>query len=181
MPKKGEYVRFKNYEREIKPPIMIYADFENILVPEDNKKQYPGESYTNKYQKHVACSYIYKLICVDDNFIKPFKSSLVEDALREKCPNTDQKNSVSGPFLHSDAVYNFVNSLIEESKYCNDVMKKHFNKKLVMTKKDNEDFENSSKCWICDVYVDGDVKVDHCHITTKYRILRIAIVMSRLN
>ena len=96
MPKKGEYVRFKNYERKIKPPIMIYADFENILVPEDNKKQYPGESYTNKYQKHVACSYIYKLICVDDNFIKLFKSYLVEDALREKCPNTDQKNSVSG-------------------------------------------------------------------------------------
>ena len=50
-----------------------------------------------------------------------------------------------------------------------------------MTKKDNEDFENSSKCWIYDVYVDGDVKVDHCHITTKYRILRIAIVMPRLN
>ena len=110
-----------------------------------------------------------------------FKSYLAEDALREKCPNTDQENSVSGPFLHSDAVYNFVNSLIEESKYCNDVMKKHFNKKLVMTKKDNEDFENSSKCWICDVYVDGDVKVDHCHTTAKYRILRIAIVISRLN
>ena len=39
MPKRGEYVRFKNYERKIKPPIMIYADFENILVPEDNKKK----------------------------------------------------------------------------------------------------------------------------------------------
>ena len=25
--KKGEYVRFKNYEREIKSPFMIYADF----------------------------------------------------------------------------------------------------------------------------------------------------------
>ena len=37
--------------------------------------------------------------------------------------------------------------MIEESKYCSDVMKKHFNKELVMTKKDNEDFENSTKCW----------------------------------
>ena len=36
--------------------------------------------------------------------------------------------------------------MIEESKYCNDVMKKHFKKELVMTKKDNEDFENSNKC-----------------------------------
>ena len=36
MPKKGEYVRFKNYERKIKSPIMIYAHFEIILTPEDN-------------------------------------------------------------------------------------------------------------------------------------------------
>ena len=35
---------------------MIYADFESILVPEDNGKQNPNESYTNKYQ-HVDCSY----------------------------------------------------------------------------------------------------------------------------
>ena len=27
-------------------------------------------------------------------------------------------------------------------------MKNHFNKELVMTKEDNEDFENSTKCWI---------------------------------
>ena len=33
--------------------------------------------------------------------------------------------------------------MIEESKYCSDVIKKHFNKELVMTKKDNKDFENS--------------------------------------
>ena len=31
MPKKGEYVRFKNYERKIKSQYMIYADFEIIL------------------------------------------------------------------------------------------------------------------------------------------------------
>ena len=28
-------------------------------------------------------------------------------------------------------------------------MKKSFNIKLVMTKEDDEDFENSTKCWIC--------------------------------
>ena len=42
---------------------MIYADFESILVPEDKGKQNPDESYTNKYQKHVACGYGYKLVC----------------------------------------------------------------------------------------------------------------------
>ena len=50
-------------------------------------------------------------------------------------------------------------------------MKKHFNKQLVMTKKDNEGFEISPKCSVCDNdYIDGDVKVrDHSHITGKYR------------
>ena len=61
--------------------------------------------------------------------------------------------------------------MIEESKYCSDVMKKHFYKELVMTKKDKEDFKNSTKSRICDNdYNDTDVKVrDHCHITGKYR------------
>ena len=40
-----------------------------------------------------------------------------------------------------------------------------------MTEKDVQDFENSTKCWICDnAFVDGDVKVrDHCYITGKDR------------
>ena len=123
---------------------MIYANFENILVPEDNGKQNPNESYTNKCQKHVACSYGYKLVCVDDRFSKPFKS-----------------------YLGEDVVYNF---MIEASKYCSHVMKKHFNKELVMTKEDNDDFDNSTKCCVCDNdYIDGDVKArDHCHITAIY-------------
>ena len=68
-------------------------------------------------------------------------------------------------FLDEDAAYNFINSVIEESKYCSDAMKKYFNKELVMTKEDNENFKNSSKCWICDIdYVNNDVKVrDNCH------------------
>ena len=75
-----------------------------------------------KYQKHVACSYGYKLICVDDKFSNLFKS-----------------------YLGEDAVYNFISSMIEESKYCSDVIKRHFNKEFVMTKDDNENFENSTK------------------------------------
>ena len=60
---------------------MIYTDFERILVPEDNGKQNPNKSYTSKYEKHVACSYGYKLVCVVDKFSKPLKSYLREDAV----------------------------------------------------------------------------------------------------
>ena len=99
MPKKGEYVKFKNFGRK------IYPDFESILLPQYNGKQNPNESYTNKYKKHVACIYDCKLVRVDDKFSKPFKSNLGDDD-----------------------VYNFINSMIEEIKYCSDMMKKHFNK-----------------------------------------------------
>ena len=75
--------------------------------------------------------------------------------------------------------------MIEESTYCSDVMKKYFNKELVMTKKDNEDFENSTKCCICDNdYIDDDLKVrDHYHITRKYRgsAHRVCNINVRLN
>ena len=121
MPKNDEYVKFKNLEKKIKSQFMIYADFESILVPENNGKQNSNESYNSKYQKCVACSYGYKLLCVDDKFSKFFKS-----------------------YLGEDAVYNFISSIMEESKYYSDVMKKRFNKELVMTKKANEDFENST-------------------------------------
>ena len=35
--------------------------------------------------------------------------------------------------------------MIEESKYCSQVKKKHFDKDL-MPKEDNENFNNSTKC-----------------------------------
>ena len=40
-----------------------------------------------------------------------------------------------------------------------------------MTKEENKDLKNSTKCWIYDNdYIDTDVKVrDHCHITGKYK------------
>ena len=50
---------------------MIYADFESILLPEDNGKQHLHEPYKNKYQKHVSCSYGYELECVDNKYSKP--------------------------------------------------------------------------------------------------------------
>ena len=101
MPKKVEYVRFKNNERKLKPPFVIYADFESVLSPKENGQQNPDESYTNKYQKHVSCSYGYKLECVDDKFSKPFKS-----------------------YLCGDAVENFINSIIKEIKYYTGIMEK---------------------------------------------------------
>ena len=47
MPKKGEYIRFKKFEMEIKSSFIIYADFVSILALKDNEKQNFEESSTN--------------------------------------------------------------------------------------------------------------------------------------
>ena len=60
MPKNGEFVEFKNYGGKIKSP---------------------EESYLNKYQKQIACSYGYKLVSANGKFSKPFKTYLSEDSL----------------------------------------------------------------------------------------------------
>ena len=65
MLKKVEYVQFKNYEGKIKSTFIIYTDSESILVPENNEKQNARECNRNKNKKRIACSYSYKLGCVD--------------------------------------------------------------------------------------------------------------------
>ena len=62
----------------------------------------------------------------------------------------------------------------KKRKYYSDMIKKHFNKELVMTKEDNENFNNSTKCWIYyNDYIYDDVKVrDHYHNIGKYKCSR---------
>ena len=57
-------------------------------------------------KKHVAFSYGHKLVCVDDKFSKPFKS-----------------------YLGEYAVYNLINSMIEENEHWIDIKNKNFNKR----------------------------------------------------
>ena len=82
---------------------MIHADFESILVLENNGKENLDEPYTNKYQNHVSCNFCYKLVSADDPFSKLFNS-----------------------YLSQDAIHNFITSKVEESKHCSHVINKHF-------------------------------------------------------
>ena len=80
---------------------MINADFESVLIPEKNGKQNAAEFYLNKCQNRVGYSCGYKLVCVDDQFCKPFHLYLVQDA-----------------------VHKLSTSMTKESKYCSGMMKK---------------------------------------------------------
>ena len=64
-----------------------------------------------------------------------------------------------------DVGFKFIQCIFKEYNYCKDVRKKYFNKNLVMTAEQNEEFERSNICWICGKLIEiGDNKVrDHGH------------------
>ena len=67
-----------------------------------------------------------------------------------------------------NTVFKFIKCIFKEYGYCRSVTKKHFNKNLVMTAEENEEFERSNICWICDklTSLDDNKVRDHCHITS---------------
>ena len=102
---------FKNYFKQIPVPFNIYADFECNLK---SLECYEG-SYSKKYQDHIPCSFAYKLVCVDDKFTKPIVV-----------------------FRGENAAYEFIEAILKEYEYCKKVMKKHFNKNLIMTEEEEQ-------------------------------------------
>ena len=149
MPEKGEKVYFKNHHKHLPVPFIIYADFEALTEKIQGCQPNNEKSYTEAYQKHIDCGYGYKVVCCyDDKYSKPVQI-----------------------FRGENAVHQFMEAMLEEVKYCKKVIKKYFNKPLRMTEKNEEAFQKTEECHICDrKYTDKDVRVrDHCHITGKYR------------
>ena len=144
---KSDSISFKHYFKQILVPFKIYADFECLLkgVKSSGKN---NDSYTEKYQDHIPCSFAYKVVCVDNKFSK--KVVL---------------------YRGKNAAYKFIKAILEEYDYCKKMIKKHFNKNLIMSAKEEEKFQLSNSCWICDkLFHVGDEKVrDHCHVTGKHR------------
>ena len=70
-----------------------------------------------------------------------------------------------------NAVFKFIEEMLEEVNYCEKVTRNNFNKPLKMTIEDEQHFKQTDKCNICNKkYSIKDVRVrDHCHITGKYR------------
>ena len=104
--------------------------------------------YTKLYQKHIPNSIAAKLVCIYDKFTVSTKI-----------------------FTGSNSIKEFIEWVFEQKKYCNQIINKHFNKKLKMTIEDEDNYQNSQDCWIYNQKVinNKDKTRDHCHITGKYR------------
>ena len=147
-------VYFKNYHKSLPVPFCIVADFECITekITEKISSYQPSDrkSYTEKYQKHTACSFGYKVVC-----------------------HYDQKYSGDVVIYRGeDCIEKFLYCMFEEVENCQEIIRENFNKPLKMTKEDEEAFINATHCNICKKkYVKQvDIPViDHCHVTGKYR------------
>ena len=124
--------------------LKIYADFECNLK---DTEIYEG-SCTKKYQYHVPCSYAFIVVCIGNRFSKPIIA-----------------------YRGKNAAHEFIKTIPKEYKYCKNIMKKHFNKNLIMSEEEEHLFQQSNSCWICKKLINhDDEKVrNHCHITSKFR------------
>ena len=113
------------------------------------EKDKDRRSYTEAYQTHEDCGYGYKVICCYD----------------------DKYSKYTSIYRGENAVYKFMEKMLKEVEYCKAVIKKCFNKQLVMTEDDEQHFKTMDGCHVCgEKYTDKDVHVrDHCHITGKFR------------
>ena len=156
MPKQGENIlKFNNFHKQLPVPFVVYADFEAITKKvqsceqsEEMKNEKNKRSYTEAYQTHEDCGYGYKVVCCYD----------------------DKYSKYTCIYKGENAVYKFMEKMLEEVKYCKTVIKKHFNKPLVLTEVEEQNFKTMDGCHICGKkYTDKDVRVrDHCHITGKF-------------
>ena len=73
-------------------------------------------------------------------------------------------------FRGENAAYKFIQAILKEYEYCKKVMIKHFKKNLIMIEEE-EQFQSSIFCWICEKLIDVDDEevTDHCHVTGKLR------------
>ena len=67
-----------------------------------------------------------------------------------------------------NAAYKFIKPILEEHEHCKKIMKKHFNKNLIMTEKEEENFQPSNTCWICKKLIEDEIIRENCHTTRKY-------------
>ena len=135
-------IKFKYFNKQIPIPFKTYADSECLLKRININKG----GYTKLYQKHFPNSIGAKLVCIDNNFTLPTKI-----------------------FTGSNSIKEFIEWIFEQKKYCNQIINKYFNKKLKMARENENNYQNSQNCSICNKQVIKDKVRDHCHIKGKYR------------
>ncbi|XP_033762615.1 uncharacterized protein LOC117344073 [Pecten maximus] len=139
-------LHFKEIHKQMKVPFVIYADFECYSEPAHICSQDPSESNSTVTTKFTPCSFGYVRASIDERYDKP-------------------------PIIYrgSNVVETFINYLMEEEREIQHILEDI--EPMVMTQEDQETFDNTAKCYLCNNYFKNnkDKVRDHCHVTGKFR------------
>ena len=155
LPKEGTTLTFKYFNRSMRVPFVVYADFESFITPLATCHPNPKNSYTNKYQKHTPSGFCYYIKCFDEKVYSK------RPVIYSKQNETD------------DVAQIFVDMLEQDIK---DIYRRHIRpiKPMKLSKAEEDDFRDAITCHICDKEFDPEDEMlkkvrDHCHISGKFR------------
>lgn len=143
-------LQFENFEKQLKLPFVIYADFECVLTPLNYEKPASSEKpYTIDVSEHRPYAFVYFIKCSYDENLSKLEYYFGEDASKVFCEKLE----------------------LDIFRIYNDHLK-HVVPILALTLEEQNFFENATVCNICDnLFQDGEEKVrDHDHLTGRVRI-----------
>ncbi|XP_052765064.1 uncharacterized protein LOC128206548 [Mya arenaria] len=79
-PGDNDILNFKDYEKTLKAPFIVYADFETVNKKLPTCASNPKHSSTTQNTKLEVCSFGYKVVCEDNRYTKPTVVYTGEDA-----------------------------------------------------------------------------------------------------
>ena len=147
MPPKDSTMKFKNFNKKMEFPYVMYADFEARLETVPGVFPNPGKSFTEKIQEHKPVSFAIHLVS-DYWTPKPI-------VYRAKSDEED----VGKKFV--EVLGKFIKCLHEKTEP----------KPMEFGDKDREKFISATHCFICEEKFERakDKVRDHCHFTGKFR------------
>ena len=134
-----DHLKFEDYHMKVPVPIRVYADFECIIQPTDDPKV------------------LFKQIPIAVGFylISPFENEYYS-YFGVECTEGQQS-----------AVAWFVNELLTLEKIASEYFETNI--PLELTPEEEESFQQSTICWLCENPLGEDTVRDHDHLTGKYR------------
>ncbi|CAI6374590.1 unnamed protein product [Macrosiphum euphorbiae] len=154
MPKPEDQIKFKSWENTVRHPIVIYADFEALLVKTDESR---GNN-TTVMHRHKAMSYGF-LIKAADNVSK----ELLDKYMIPTTPVIYRGNVDC-----EEVAKHFVDAIVDVGRRIEKLLKTNIT--LIMSDEEEKTHQECKICNLCKRTVFRGEKVrDHDHLTGKFR------------
>ena len=138
------FLQFKDFQKQLRVPFVIYADFESLTTKIQSSSPDPSKSSTEKLQKHRACGFAYVIVSPKPEYCKP-------------------------PVVYcgADAVDKFLEALQQEEERIHTLVKEIV--PMQLTPSEEQEYQQATYCQICREELGVDRVRDHCHLTAKFK------------